>query len=101
MRLIFPEPFTEAAVRIEAEQALDDDAFWQFCVENPDLRIEREPGGVIVISPPTGGETGYRNSDLNAQLQMWSRRDGRGFAFDSSTEFASPTGPCALPTPPG
>lgn len=42
--------------------------------------------------PPAGGETGYRNSDLTTQLGAWSKRDGRGRAFDSNTEYLLPDG---------
>lgn len=42
--------------------------------------------------PPTGGETGIRNSDLNAQLVIWNRQTKLGKVFDSSTEFRLPNG---------
>jgi Uma2 family endonuclease len=66
---------------------LDDDVFFAICQANPDYRIERTARGDIQIMPPTGGVTGRRNSDLNAELNLWARRDGRGVAFDSSTGF--------------
>ena len=42
--------------------------------------------------PPTGGETGNRNSKLNQRLANWSDSDGTGIAFDSSTGFKLPNG---------
>jgi len=55
--------------------------------------VDREPvtGGLIIL-PPTGGETGYRNIDLTFQLQAGSRQTGLGVAFDYSTGFKLPNG---------
>jgi Uma2 family endonuclease len=40
--------------------------------------------------PGTGAKTGNRNIELSMQLQLWTNRDGRGVAFDSSTMFRLP-----------
>jgi Uma2 family endonuclease len=42
--------------------------------------------------PPTGGESGIRNSDLNLQVGLWNRQTRLGFVFDSSTIFQLPNG---------
>jgi Uma2 family endonuclease len=97
MQVELPEAFTDATVRIETGCRMDDDAFWDFCVANPDLRIEREPNGDIVIMPPTGIETGYRNNNIAVQLGVWAERDGRGVAADSSTEYYLPNGAARSP----
>lgn len=47
--------------------------------------------------PPTGGETGRRNSALITDLNIWARRDGTGFVFDSSTGFRLPNGSTRSP----
>jgi Uma2 family endonuclease len=54
------------------------------------LRIERSAAGEIIIMPPTGFETGYRNNELSRQLGNWARADGRGVALDSNTEYVLP-----------
>ena len=71
---------------------LTDEQFYQLCVNNRDLQIERNANGDLVIMPPTGGETGNRNGRLIQQLFNWSDRDGTGIAFDSSTGFILPNG---------
>ncbi|MGI8744641.1 MAG: Uma2 family endonuclease [Bryobacteraceae bacterium] len=48
------------------------------------------------------GESGsadraYRNSDIGAQLRDWAKRNGRGRAFDSSSEFILPNGAARSP----
>ncbi len=76
---------------------MDDDEFFEFCAGKPKLRIERCASGEIIIKPPAGAETAYRNSDLTAQLTVWAKRDGRGRAFDSNTEYILPNGAALSP----
>ncbi|NOK70981.1 MAG: Uma2 family endonuclease [Chloroflexi bacterium AL-N10] len=71
---------------------LSDEEFYQLCINNRDLRIERNADGDLVIMPPTGGETGNRNGRLIQQLFNWSDGNGTGIAFDSSTGFILPNG---------
>jgi Uma2 family endonuclease len=47
---------------------MDDDEFFEFCMSNPDLRVERTELGEIIIVPPAGGESGYQSNDLSRQL---------------------------------
>ncbi len=54
--------------------------------------MEMGGGGEIIAYSPTGGRSGASNSDLNTELTIWSRRDGTGRTFDSSTLFVLPTG---------
>ena len=67
--------------------AMTDDGFYDFCQRYDGFRIERMANGSVVIMAPTGFETGFRNSDLARQLGSWAKRDGRGAAFDSNTEY--------------
>lgn len=72
---------------------LTDKQFYQLCQANPDIKLERNAEGKLIVMPPTGGETGNRNFDILGQLWEWCRRNrdlGRG--FDSSTEFNLPNG---------
>src|SRR5204863_3351793 len=69
---------------------LSDDEFFALCQINRDLRFERTAEGDIIIMAPTGAETGTRNSEIGRQLGNWSKADGTGVAFDSSTGFKLP-----------
>ncbi len=71
---------------------LSDDAFFDFCQQNRDWRIEQTKEGDWIIMPPTGFETGSRNNELSYQLQRWAKQDGTGVAVDSSTGFVLPNG---------
>ena len=69
---------------------LTSDQFYQLCEENPDLKLERNANGELIVMPPTGGATGKSNSTANAQLWTWNDRTELGEVFDSSTGFTLP-----------
>lgn len=69
---------------------MTEDQFFVFCQRTHDVRIERNGEGEILIMPPTGGVTSNRNVELTTQLQLWTKRDGTGIAFDSSGGFRLP-----------
>lgn len=72
--------------------SLTEEAFYQLCQRNPDLKLERSAQGDLVIMPPTGGESGRRNADIMIDLGLWNRQTQRGYTFDSSTCFKLPNG---------
>ncbi len=76
---------------------MDEKQFFEFCQLNRDWRIERTAEGDLEIMPPTGGETSNRNIELAAQVQLWTRQDNTGAAFDSSGGFALPNGAVRSP----
>lgn len=71
---------------------LTEEQFTRLCQENPELRIELTAQQELVIMPPTGSETGRRNSTLTQRLANWAETDGAGVVFDSSTLFTLPNG---------
>ena len=71
---------------------MTDEQFFEFCQINRDLRIERTSEGDLLIMPPTGARTGFRNFKLVGQLSAWMKTDQTGVAFDSSTGFILPDG---------
>ncbi len=77
-------------VHLQPVLEMTEDQFFDFCQINRDLRIERNAMGELIIMPPTGGEIGERNAEINMQLRQWAKRDGAGTTFDSSTGFRLP-----------
>jgi Uma2 family endonuclease len=71
---------------------LTDEQFFDLCQQNRDYRFERTATGEIIIMPPTGGDTGRRNSKITFQLESWSIQNNLGITFDSSTGFKLPNG---------
>ena len=70
--------------------SFSDEEFYNFCLENPDLKFERTTTGQIIIMPNTGGNTGRLNSEINFQLYGWNKKIQLGEVFDSSTAFRLP-----------
>jgi Uma2 family endonuclease len=76
---------------------MSDDQYYDFCMANANVRFERTAQGEIIIAPPAGGESDYRNVDVLIQLGAWAKRDGRGKTFGPSVEFFLPTGAAYSP----
>ncbi|MBN3891407.1 MAG: Uma2 family endonuclease [Nostoc sp. JL31] len=72
--------------------------FAALAAANRDLRLERTAQGELIANPPTGWETGERNSSISGELYLWWRNAGEpGEAFDSSTGFILPNGATRSP----
>ncbi len=71
---------------------LTDEQFYKLCINNPEMNIERNPKGLVIIMPPVGGESGNRESESMIDLGIWNRREQRGYVFSSSTIFKLPGG---------
>jgi len=71
---------------------LSDEQFYQLCINNPDLTVERDAQGALILMSPVGGEGGTQESDLITDLNIWNRRTQRGKTFSSSTLFKLPGG---------
>ncbi|MFM2302646.1 MAG: hypothetical protein RLZZ135_49 [Cyanobacteriota bacterium] len=71
---------------------LTDDQFYQLCIANSDLRLERTSQGILIVMPPVGGDSGNREMELGGELYVWNRRTRLGKVFSSSTIFKLPGG---------
>jgi Uma2 family endonuclease len=97
MQMLLDDVALDLPMVIQWEHQMTDDEYFQFCQINQDLRIERTAQGDILIMPPAGGESSFRNNELSAELRDWARKDGRGRAFDSSVEYILPNGAAYSP----
>ena len=59
--------------------------FEQLCQLNPELKLETNSKGELIIMSPTGYETGKNNADLIAEFIIWNRQSQLGVVCDSST----------------
>ena len=66
---------------------MTDEEFYAFCLENAELRIERNAEGKIIVMPPTTSETGRYNSKIHIEIGIWNKNATLGETFDSSTGF--------------
>ncbi|MGB3614287.1 MAG: Uma2 family endonuclease [Elainellaceae cyanobacterium] len=66
---------------------LSDAQFYQLCLNNPSLAIERDSRGALIFMSPVGGESGNKELELGIDLGLWNRRTRLGKVFSSSTLF--------------
>lgn len=95
--MVIPRPTSATRWELLAQPRLTEDEFLALCRANPDLRLERTAEGAIIVMPPTGGETGERNSEINYQVRGWLKQVRTGKVFDSSTAFKLPNGATRSP----
>jgi Uma2 family endonuclease len=97
VQLVLPEQSLPARLALNPERAMNDDEYFDLCMTNPDIWIERNERGELCISPPVGAEASYRMTLVGVGPSNWAKRDGRGKAFGPSTEFILPTGAALSP----
>jgi len=76
---------------------ISEEDFGRLCSEASDLRLERTAEGMLIMMSPANSGAGRRNAKLTAALTLWTERDGRGEAFDSSAGFTLPNGAIRSP----
>jgi Uma2 family endonuclease len=69
-----------------------DEQFYQLCINNPELIVERDSKGTLIVMAPVGGDSGNREADYIIDLGTWNRQSGLGKVFSSSTLFNLPGG---------
>jgi Uma2 family endonuclease len=88
---------TALTLNLDSIAHLTHEQFRELCRENRDIRLELTAKGELIVMPPTGWESGRRNSNLNLDLGLWNRQTGMGIVFDSSTGFILPSGAIRSP----
>ena len=81
------------AIALKIPRRIDvfsDDELYEFCRQNPDLRIERDENGQIFIKTPTGIKTSIFNSELLIEVGIWNRQSKLGQITDSEGGYTLP-----------
>ena len=91
------EPLGPIVLRLDPIVELTDDVLLKLSSLNDTLRLEKNAKGELEILPPANITTGNQNSNLTADLTIWTRGDGRGVAFDSNAGFTLPNGAVRSP----
>ena len=66
--------------------------FYQLCLANPDVPMERSPKGDLIIMTPIGGEGGSQEATLISRVVVWNEQTQLGVVFSSQTVFSLPGG---------
>ncbi len=68
-------------------KGLSRDQFITLSEQYPDLRMEREKNGNIIILTPVKGGSGFRENRLSTRVTIWRLQTGLGEVFSPSTGF--------------
>ncbi|MEM9216479.1 MAG: Uma2 family endonuclease [Cyanobacteria bacterium P01_F01_bin.150] len=71
---------------------LTHEQFYDLCMVNKDVAMERSPQGELLIMPPVGGESGRKEAKYIFKLGAWNEQTELGEVFSSSTVFKLPGG---------
>jgi Uma2 family endonuclease len=71
---------------------LTHEQFYQLCMANRNIAMERTAKGELVIMSPVGGRSGNLEADLITAVSAWNQFTGLGVVFSSSTIFHLPNG---------
>jgi Uma2 family endonuclease len=69
---------------------MSDDEFFSFCVQNKNIKIERDENHQILIMPPEGNFTANENFEIAFELGTWIRKNKSGIGFGTSVGFTLP-----------
>jgi len=89
--------FGDWEVRHFQSEKMSDEAFYAFCQENPNLKIEQDKYGNVIVMPPVSPESGNHESEVGTDLSIWNRQSKLGRTFSSSTMFTLPDGEKRMP----
>ncbi|TAE32342.1 MAG: Uma2 family endonuclease [Cytophagales bacterium] len=67
-----------------------DDELYDFCAANPELRIERDENGQIMIGPLLSLHNSFINGELLAEVSVWNRQTKAGRVSDSNGGYKLP-----------
>lgn len=84
-------------VKINPLEQFTDEQLFAFCLANPDLRIERNAKGQLLIMTPTGLDTSFHNSNLVLELGLWNRQYKLGKVSDSNGGYTLKNGAMYAP----
>jgi Uma2 family endonuclease len=76
---------------------MDDREFFEFCMQNPELSLERDARGNILVMEPVNMFGGRFEIRAATALDNWNDQSGLGIAFSSNTGFTLPNGAVRSP----
>ncbi len=83
---------TAITLNLEPITHLTHEQFYELCMANKDVAMERSATGELIIVSPIGGLSGQKEADYITDLGLWNRQTGLGKVFSSSTIFSLPSG---------
>lgn len=92
-----PQSFVENGAIFAPRTRITPDEFWDFCVANPDVRMELTAKGEIVVTPPAGWSSGFRDLEVSISLNNWAKRNKKGEVGGATSSIKLPSGAVLTP----
>ena len=77
-------------IKLTDKSRFSEEEFFTLCINNPELRLERDKYGNIILMSPTGLNTSRLNNKLSARVEVWNDKLNEGQVFDSNGAFTLP-----------
>jgi Uma2 family endonuclease len=74
------------------QPGLTEEEYFELCARFDDFFVEYTADGTVIIMPGTDPETSSAVADVNLQLGLWARQDGRGGVSGPDGSFLFPNG---------
>lgn len=88
MAVKITEPIDPIKIKLNAHFDLtNNDDFFQFCADNPDINVERTQDGELVFMAPVGSDGSLNEEILSGELYLWNKEKKLGFVFSPSAGF--------------
>jgi Uma2 family endonuclease len=75
-----------------SKPGLTEEEYFALCAKFDDFFVEYTADGTVIIMPGTDFETSTRVGEVNFQLQLWAREQGRGRVSGPDGSFLFPNG---------
>ena len=79
-------------LNLEPISTLTREQFYQLCLANPNVPMERSRHGELITMSPLGGEGGSKEAHLIIKVGIWNEQTSLGIVFSSQTIFSLPNG---------
>ena len=87
---VLPRRLQETGFELRPSQRMTDAEFMEFCAENPDMRIEQDKNGKIILMPPVDHDGGVAEGKTYGYLFLWWLTNQKGLAYSPTTGFTLP-----------
>jgi Uma2 family endonuclease len=79
-------------IELKYPYKMSDAEFQRFCADNPELKIEQDPKGKIIIMPPVELDGGARENAITSAIYIWWKTHQKGLSLSPSAGFKLPDG---------
>ena len=77
-------------IDLPGDKEWSEEDFFNFCVANPELNLERDKDGNVLIMSPIFLKSGMFESRVMIALGNWNEQTGLGYTFSSQSGFTLP-----------